>query len=76
MYYQSLKPRTDGPRTRAQTTLLDGVSEGSPDLVKRSFQYKFLKLAEEVPQDWLLGGDPKKRKKEIQDWVKLNVEAL
>ena len=73
---QSLKPRVDGPRTRAQTTLLAGVCEGSPDLIKRSFRYKFLKLAEEVPRDWLTGDDPKKRKKEIQAWVKMNVEAF
>ena len=73
---QSLKPRTEGPRTRGQTTLLAALCEGSPDLVKRSFKYKFLKLAQEVPQNWLTGEDPKKRKKEIQAWVKLNVEAL
>ena len=46
------------------------------DLVNRSFKYKFLKLAQDVPPNWLTGEDPKKRKKEIQAWVKLNIEAL
>ena len=72
-----MKPRTNGPRTRGQTEVLAGVNEGSSDLVKRSFRYKFLyKLAQEVPKNWLTGEDPKKRKKEIEAWVKLNVELF
>ena len=51
------------------------VNEGSPDLVKKSFRYKFLKLAEGVPREWL-DKDPKKLKGDIKAWVKLHVEAL
>ena len=72
---QSLKPRTDGPRTRGQTTILAVVNEGSSDLVKRSFKYKFLKLAEDFPRSWLERGDPQKFKVEVKDWVKTHIEA-
>ena len=72
---QSLRPRPDGPRTRAQSLEVAGINEGSLDLVKRSFKYKFLKLSERMPREWL-DGDPKKRKGEIKAWVRLNVEAL
>ena len=71
-----LQPRQDGPRTRAQTTVLDVANEGSLDLVKRSFRHKFLKLAEDVPNHWLSAGDPQKFKGEIKTWVKLNIDAL
>ena len=73
---QSLKPRNTGPQTRAQTNGLAVICEGSPDLVKRSFRYKFLKLAEVFPREWLEGEDPKKRKSDIKRWVKENIEAL
>ena len=42
---RSLQPRQDGPRTRGQVTMLGVANKGSSDLVKRSFWYKFLKLA-------------------------------
>ena len=73
---RSLQPRQDGPRTRGQVTMLGVANEGSSDLVKRSFRYKFLKLAENVPQRWLEGGDPQKFKGEVKAWVKQNVVAL
>ena len=73
---QSLKPRTAGPRTRGQATILAVVNEGSTDLVKRSFKYKFLKLAETIPGDWLERGDPQKFKVEIQRWVKTHIEEF
>jgi len=71
----SLRPRQDGPPTRAQALTLSVVNEGSQDLVKKSFRYKFLKLAEGIPRDWL-NKDPKKLKGEIKIWVKLHIEAL
>jgi len=61
---QCLRPRPGGPRTRAQSMVVDGVNEGSHELVKRSFRYKFLKLAEKIPREWFVG-DKKKRKEEM-----------
>ena len=73
---QSLKPRIAGPRTRGQATILAVLNEGSTDLVKRSFKYKFLKLSETFPEDWLERGDPQKFKGEIKRWVKTNIEEF
>ena len=55
--------------------MLAVVNEGSTDLVKRSFKYKFLKLAEDFPRRWLERGDPQKFKVEIKDWVKTHIEV-
>ena len=57
-------------------TTLAVANEGSSDLVKRSFRYKFVKLAETVPQRWLEGGDPQKFKGEVKSWVRQNIDAL
>ena len=59
---ESLKPRVAGPRTRGQATTLAVVNEGSTELVKRSFKYKFLILSETFPEEWLERGDPQKFK--------------
>ena len=73
---KSLKPRTVGPRTRGQATILAILNEGSTDLVKWSFKYKFLKLAETFPEDWLERGDPQKFKGEIKRWVKDHIDEF
>ena len=70
-----LSPKTTGMRTRASQRRVARVEEGQSDLVRRSFRCVFLRLYEKIPPDLKLG-DPRMRKKELREWVIMNIPAM